>query len=176
MRKIIPLLILSLLFVTGCQEENTPIHVIGVSSSGDVKINAGEKITKRGFLESSKKYDVFNENDMVVARIVITQTFPDYSIGTISTRLDGSGVRPNPKNINEGMLCLKTTKQTLTAEKAIYKNQKKAFKRQYKLIKMRAKSGVFESVEKAAQDPNANEPIDYSEIDIGYSRIKVKKN
>jgi len=175
MRKSVFLLISVVLFLQGC-EETGPIHVISVSPNNDVKINAGREITKSGFLGGAKKYDIFNQDDMSVARIVITQTFPDYSIGTITTRLDGSGVRPSPKVITEGMLCIRTTNETLQSEKQIYRNQKKAFKQQYKLTKMRAKSGVFTSMEQTVQDANEIDSVDYSETNgVTSESISIKK-
>lgn len=177
MRKLVILLVCGVLFLTfGCEENRSPIRVIGVAPTGDVKIDAGKKVTQNGLFEAPRKYDIFNENDMVAARIVITQTFPDYSIGTITTRLDGSGTRPDPKVVREGMLCLRTTNETMNGEKAVYKNQKKAFKREYKLMKLRAKSGVFTSIEKTVEDPNAIDSIEYTEVDGEKSEsIGIKK-
>ena len=167
MKNLIVLLVCGVFFFTcGCEEEHrTKIKVIGVSPAGDVKINAGEDITNpRGvwpFIDVMN-YDIFDDTETCVARIIITQTFPTYSIGTITTRLDGSGTRPDPKNIAEGMVCRKTTTETLRAEKRIYKNQKKAFKRQYKLSKLRGKSGVYKSL----GDPNT------PAVNIGVTNIK----
>ncbi|MCX5632532.1 MAG: hypothetical protein NTW93_02475 [Phycisphaerae bacterium] len=158
------------------------IKVIGVSPAGDVTIDAGESITKpKGcwpFIEVMR-YDIFKTVDNVevfVARIIITQTFPTHSIGSITIRLDGSGIRPNPSEITKGMICRKTTTETLRAEKRVYKMQKKALKREYKLMKLKAKSGLYNSVDRASQDANNIKSMDLKESDWTQTEsIKVEK-
>jgi hypothetical protein len=151
-------LILSvLLIIVGCNEEQitskntvpklTVCHVLNILDSGDVVIDVGGNVIK-----PEMKFDIYDEKEMPVARIVITQVAPTHSIGVIVNRLDGS--KPEISTISRGMLCKPTTEETLMAEKAIYKHQKKALKRQYTLTKLKAKSGVYESLEKAAEDTN----------------------
>jgi len=146
------------------------IKVVGVSPAGDVTIDAGISITKpKGCWPFMwvMRYDIFkttaDNTEAFVARIIITQSFATHSVGSITTRQDGSGVKPNVSEIAKGMICRETTPDTLLAEKKVYKSQKKAFKRQYKLMKLRAKSGVFETLEKTVQDPNQIKSINHKE-------------
>ena len=139
------ILIFCVPFLCGFLFDSKPkkeIHVIETTETGDVVIDVGAKIAK-----TKMKFDIFRAiastdvNDpnkiiignieVLVARIMITKTAPAYSVGTIINRLDGSN--PQINNISKGMLCRETTKETLKAEKKIYKYQKKALKRQYKL-------------------------------------------
>jgi hypothetical protein len=141
------ILIFCVPFLCGFLFDSKPkkeIHVIETTETGDVVIDVGAKIAK-----TKMKFDIFRTiastdvNDpnkiiignieVLVARIMITKTAPAYSVGTIIGRLDGSGSKPKISDISIGMLCRKTTKETLKAEKKIYKYQKKALKRQYKL-------------------------------------------
>jgi hypothetical protein len=166
------LILVVLLVIAGCNEQQLvtktadplPVvfHVLEVSGTGDVMIDAGENIS-----ETKMKFDIYGEKEIPVARIMITQVAPNYSIGTIVNRYDGS--KPEINSINRGMLCKQTTKETLKAEKAIYKYQKKALKRQYKLTKLKAKSGVYESLEKVAEDTN-----DIGSIKAGLIKIDKK--
>jgi hypothetical protein len=114
------------------------------------------------------KFDIFRTGEEIsVARIMITQTTPTYSIGTIVSRMDGSGNRPKISDISSGMLCRETTKETLKAEKRTYKYQKKALKREYKLAKRKAKSGTYEALDKTVQDANKIAPVEFTiPIDI----------
>jgi hypothetical protein len=105
-------------------------HVLEITETGDVIIDANDKMAK-----SKMKFDIFKTNDnagMPIARIMITQTTPTNSIGTIISKIDGS--KAPISDISRGMLCRKTTKQTLSAEKKIYK---KALKSQGKLMRLK---------------------------------------
>jgi hypothetical protein len=146
--------------------EPKEFHVLKTTEIGNVVIDAGDKVAK-----PKMRFDIFEsgEIELPVARIIITQTTPTYSIGTIVSRLDGSNSKPKVSEISKGMLCRKTTRKTLKAEKKIYKNQKKALKRQYKLTKIKAKSGVYESLEKTVQDAN-----EISSIKAGLIKVDKK--
>jgi hypothetical protein len=126
-------------------------HVLEITETGDVVIDAGDNIAK-----PKKSFDIFKTSssniEFPIARIIITQTTPTYCIGTIINRIDGS--KPKISDISKGMLCRETTKATLKAEKKIYKNQKKALARQYKLTKIKAKSKTYEALDKIVQDTN----------------------
>ncbi|MGA2914731.1 MAG: hypothetical protein ABSE89_01760 [Sedimentisphaerales bacterium] len=151
-------------------------HVLKVTETGEVVIDASNSTAK-----PKMKFDIFKTEsktiaadpnniiggiELPIARIIITQTAPTYSIGFIVNRMDGS--MPKSNDISAGMLCRETTKQTLKAEKKIYKYQKKALKRQYKLMKLKAKSETYNALDKTVQDIN-----DVNSIKAG--SIKVEK-
>ena len=160
--------LLCVLFLCGYAFGSKPkeFHVLKTTEVGTVVIDAGNKVAK-----PKMRFDIFDsgEIELPVARIIITQTAPTYSIGTIVSRLDGSNSKPKASEISKGMLCRKTTRKTLKAEKRIYKNQKKALKRQYKLMKIKAKSGVYGSLEKTVQDAN-----EISSIKAGLIKVEKK--
>jgi hypothetical protein len=170
--------ILCVLFLCGVvlaseSKEVKDFHVLGITETGNVVIDAGDNVTK-----PKKRFDIFktggalttvdNPNGIIdgievpVGRIIITQTTPTYSIGTIVSRLDGSNSKPKISDISKGMLCRKTIRKTLKAEKKIYKNQKKALKRQYKLTKIKAKSETYRALDKIVQDTNEIDIINTS--------------
>ena len=160
------LIVIMLLTIVGCNEEQkTPIafHVLDVSKHGDVIIDAGQNT-----IEPKMKFDIYGEEEMPVARIIITRVSATRSMGTIVNRYDGS--KPEINKINPGMICKPTSGETLKAEKAIYKYQKKALKRQYKLAKLKSKSGVYDSIEKIAADTN-----DVHSIKAGFLGVGVEK-
>jgi len=160
MKKLISVILL--IFIAGCAEQQ--IRVLETAEMGDVVIGANDRIAK-----PKMKFDIFRTGandpniEIPVARIIITRTTPTYSVGTIINRLDGSGSKPKSSDISKGMLCRKTTGKILKAEKKIYKYQKKALKRQYKLR-------VYESLGKTVQDAN-----EIKSIGVGLGRIKVEK-
>jgi hypothetical protein len=145
-------------------------HVLEITETGGVIIDAGNNIAK-----PKMKFDIFKagEIEIPVARILITQTTPTYSIGTILSRMDGSGSKPKSSDISRGMLCRKTTRKTLKAEKKIYKYQKKALKRQYKLTKIKAKSETYKALDKVVQDTNE---IDIINTSVTHQTIDKKGN
>jgi hypothetical protein len=165
-------------FLCGSKPETAKdFHVLKITETGEIIINANDKMAK-----PKMKFDIFKTGretiaadsnsiiggiELPVARIIITQTTPTYSIGVIVNRMDGS--MPKSNDISAGMLCRETTKQTLKAEKKIYKYQKKALKRQYKLMKLKAKSGVYESLDKTVKDIN-----DVDSIKAGLIKVDKK--
>ncbi len=176
----VPALIICLtLFSISCADE---IKVLSVSPSGDVTISAtAEQAKPEGwwpFLQAVR-YDIFKTVDGLetfVARIVITQSFPDYSIGIITMRLDGSGTIPSPSEIQKGMTARRTVKETLHSERKVYKIQKKALKREAKLAKIRAKAGVFNAVDKSVEDANGLKKFEYKEVKGENSEsLKIEK-
>lgn len=167
MKKAIFLIIFAAL-VSICRGEE--IKVLSVSSTGDIAISATAAQAKPEgwwpFLQAVR-YDIFKTVDGLdtfVARIVITQSFPTYSIGIITPRLDGSGMTPGPNEISKDMICRRTVKETLHSERKAYKARKKALKRQYKLAKIKAKAEVFKSLDKTVQDANAIKAIEHTEV------------
>jgi len=178
-KKVLFLIIFAVLFNI-CRGEE--IKVLSVSSTGDITISAtAEQAKPKGgwpFLEAVR-FDIFKTvdgMDSFVARIVITQTFPTYSIGIITPRLDGSGMTPGPNEISKRMICRRTVKETLHAERKVYKAKKKALKRQYKLAKIKAKTEVFESLDKTVQDANGIKSIEHKEVNGDTSEsIKIEK-
>ncbi len=100
------------------------IETVGIS---DVVINATDSMVKPKMRFDIFKYKMLTAIDDpnkiigkvedLVARIVITKTAPTYSVGTIVSRMDGGGSKPNISDISKGMMCRKTTKATLKAEK-----------------------------------------------------------
>jgi hypothetical protein len=161
--------VLSILFLCGAlfgsdSKKVEDFHILKITGTGDVVIDADNKIAK-----PKMKFDLFKpgEIEIPVARIIITQTTPTYSIGTIVNKMDGS--LPKPSDISMGMICRMTTKETLKAEKKIYKYQKKALKRQYKLTKLKVKSGVYESLDKIDKDANG-----VSSIKAGFIKVEKK--
>jgi len=171
MKKLLQVLILILCvpFLCGFLFGSKPkeIHVLGITEINDVIIDANYKMAKL-----KMKFDILKDENLTavddpnkiiskietfIARIMITQTTPTYSIGTIINRLDGS--KPQINNISKGMLCRETTKETLKAEKKVYKYQKKAMKRQYKLTNTKAKSRTYETLDKTVQDTNEVDSI-----------------
>ena len=161
------LLVFVLIFVFGCEE--ALYHVVETEGMDSVVIDASNRQAKL-----KMRFDIYKvgENliEIPVARIAITRTTPTYSIGTIILRNDGSSVKPSIAKISRGMLCRKTTKATLKAEKKIYKYQKKSLKRQYKLSKLKGKSGVYDSLARVAQDTN-----EIDSIETGFFKMKVDK-
>lgn len=149
---LIPILCVPFLCSVVFASKPKEFHVLGITEINDVIIDANYKTAKL-----KMKFDIFKEENLkavddpnkiigkaetFIARIMITQTTPTYSIGTIINRLDGS--KPPKNNISKGMLCKKTTEETLKTEKKAYKYQKKALKRQRKLTGIKAKSGTKE--------------------------------
>jgi len=134
------------------------VHVLKITETGDILIDTAAKPkTKFDIFKTEQITDSDDPNNVItieipVARIVITHKASGYSVGTIINRIDGS--KPESSDISTGMLCSRTTKATLKAEKKIYKNQKKASKRQYKLTKIKAKTGVYESLDTTVADTN----------------------
>jgi ribosomal protein L13 len=131
--------ILCVPFLCGSKPEKAKdFHVLEITETGDVVIDAGDNITKPKMKFDIFKYKILTAVDdpnkivgkveSFVARIVITKTTPTYSVGTIINRVDGS--KPKISDISKGMLCRETTKATLKAENKIYNNQKKALKQQ----------------------------------------------
>ncbi|MFA5292396.1 MAG: hypothetical protein WC496_05100 [Phycisphaerae bacterium] len=179
MKKVLFWVIFAALFSI-CRGED--IKVLSVSSTGDITISAtAEQAKPQGcwpFLQVVR-YDIFKTidgRDSFVARIVITQTFPTYSIGIITPRLDGSGMTPGPNEISKGMICRRTVKETLHSERKAYKARKKALKRQYKLAKIKAKAEVFESLDRTVQDANGIKSIEHKEVDgLKSESIKIEK-
>jgi|GEM_PF-2214221 len=181
----IPILCVSFLCGVALGSKPKDFHVLEITETGDVVIDAGDNITK-----PKKKFDIFktsgalttvdNPNVIIdgieipIARILITQTTPTYSIGTIINRMDGS--KPQISDISRGMLCRETTSKTLAAEKKIYKYQKKALKRQYKLTKLKAKSGTYEALDKIAQDTNGIDKITTSVVHQSIEKHRDKSN
>jgi hypothetical protein len=158
------------------------IKVLSVSPSGEVTVSANtEQAKPQGcwpFLQAVR-FDIFKTTDGLetfVARIVVTQTFPTYCTGILMPRLDGSGTIPAPSEISKGMICRRTVKENLHSERKAYKIQKKAYKRQYKLNKIKAKSGVFEALDKTVKDPNAIKSIEHKEVNGENSEtLKIEK-
>jgi hypothetical protein len=145
------------------------VHVLKATVTGDVVIDAGDNIAK-----PKMKFDIFRTGEEIpVARIIITQTTPTYSIGTIVNRMDGSGSKPEISDISIGMLCRETTGETLKGEKKIYKYQKKALKRQYKLTKIKAKTETYKALDKTVQDANE---IDIINTSVTHQTIDKKGN
>jgi hypothetical protein len=106
------------------------IYVLEITKTGDVIIDANDRIAK-----PKMTFDIFKTNDnkgMLVARIMITKTTPANSTGTIISKTDGSKAKIS--DISKGMLCRETSKQTLEAEKKIYK---KTLADQAKLMKLK---------------------------------------
>ncbi|PKL49667.1 MAG: hypothetical protein CVV39_02540 [Planctomycetes bacterium HGW-Planctomycetes-1] len=163
-----PVLCLPFLCDVALGSKTKDFYVLGITEIGDVVIDAGDNITK-----PKKRFDIFKAGEIAIpiARIMITQTAPNYSIGTIISRVDGS--KPKISDISKGMLCRETTKATLKAEKKIYKNQKKALKRQYKLTKIKAKSATYEALDKIVQDTNS---IDIINTSVTHQTIDKKGN
>ena len=177
---LIPILCVPFLCSVAFGSKPKDFHVLKITETGEVIIDATAKTTK-----PKKKFDIFTtgenltafddpnkiigQEEIVVARIIITQTAPTYSVGTVVSWMDGSGSKANSSNISKGMLCRKTIRKTLKAEKKIYKYEKKALKRQYKLTKRKAKIGTYEALDKTAQDPN-----EISSIKAGSIKIEKK--
>lgn len=155
-------------------------HILKTTENGEIIIDATDKDTK-----PKKRFDVFKaggritafgdpnkiigQEEVFFARIVITQTTPNYSVGSLVCRLDGSGSKPEISEITKDMVCRKTIRKTLKAEKKIYKYQKKALKREYKLMKLKAKSGTYEALDKSIQDANG-----VSSIKAGMMKVEKK--
>jgi hypothetical protein len=167
------------LFGKDAKLETIDFRVLETAGIDDVVINATDSMVK-----PKMRFDIFTYKTLtsiddpnkivgkvedLVARIVITKTTPTYCVGSIVNRMDGGGNKPNISDISKGMMCRKTTKATLKAEKKIYKYQKKALKRQYKLTKLKAKSGTYEALDKTAQDPN-----EISSIKAGLIKVEKK--
>lgn len=147
---LIPILCVS--FLCGCEESNKvkEAHVLKISGTGEVVIDANDSMAK-----PKMKFDIFKTGEEIpIARIIITQTTPTYSIGTIVNKMDGSGSKPEINDISRGMLCRETTGETLAAEKKVYKYEKKSLKRQYKLTKIKAKTETYKALDKTVQDTN----------------------
>ncbi|MFA5553029.1 MAG: hypothetical protein WCZ89_02655 [Phycisphaerae bacterium] len=167
--------ILAVVLCSHCFGDKSPqithARVIKTTETGEIFIDASAKQkTKFDIFKIEKIADASDPNkihsiEIPVGRITITQTFENYSIGTIISKIDGS--KPKISDISAGMICRPTTKATLKAEKQIYKNQKKALKRQYKLAKTKAKSGVYESLETTVADTN-----DTSTLKVGGIRVE----
>ncbi|MFA6185868.1 MAG: hypothetical protein WC770_01470 [Phycisphaerae bacterium] len=111
-------------------------RVLDVTATGEVVIDANNSMVKTKVM-----LDIFRTNgeltaksdiEIPVARIIITQTTPTYSTGTIASKIDGS--KAQIRDISRGMLCRETTKQTLKAEKKFYK---KTLKSQGKLMRLK---------------------------------------
>lgn len=167
------------LFGSKSKLETIDFCVIETAGIDNVIINANDRMVK-----PKMRFDIFKYKTLTaiddpnktigkveefVARIVIIKTTPTYSIGTIVSRMDGCGSKPNIHDISKGMMCRETTKETLKAEKKAYKYQKKALKRQYKLTKIKAKSGAYEALDKIVQDPN-----EVSTIKAGLIKVEKK--
>jgi hypothetical protein len=109
--------ILCVLFLCGCEESNMvkEAHVLRTTETGEVIIDANDSIAK-----PEMKFDIFRTGEeSPIARIIITQTTPTYSIGTIISKIDGS--KAQISDVSGGMLCRETAKQTLKTEKKLYK-------------------------------------------------------
>ena len=156
------ILLSTLALISGCQQQQ--FQVLRIAGTNEIIIDATHKTAKPGV-----KFDIFASDvvDVPVGRIIITQTTPTYSVGTFVSRLDGS--KPQIDNISSGMLCRRTSKQTLKVEKKIYKYQKKALKRQYKLTKIKGKSDVYDSLGKVSNDSN-----DIDSIRAGFIKVDRK--
>jgi hypothetical protein len=126
-------------------------RVLDVTAAGDVVIDANNSMVKTKIMldifraggELMAKNDpnkIFSDIEIPVARIIITQTTPTYSTGTIISKIDGS--KAQISDISRGMLCRETTKQTLKAEKKIYK---KALKSQGKLMRLKKYQNMRQS-------------------------------
>jgi hypothetical protein len=165
--------VLCVLFLCGVAigSESKDFHVLALTETGDVVIDAGNNITK-----PKKKFDIFKTSggiEILAARILITQTAPTYSVGTILIRMDGSGSKPKSSDISVGMICRKTTRKSFKAEKKIYKYDKKALKRQYKLTKIKAKRETYRALDKIVQDTNQ---IDIINTSVTHQTIDKKGN
>jgi hypothetical protein len=164
-------LLCSLFFIAGCNE-SVVYRVIGTNKLNDVVIDA-----TNSQVEPKMKFDIYETKDnfieIPVARIVITEATPRYSIGTLICRLDGSADLPKISKIQNGMICRRTTKETLKAEKKAYKYNKKALKRQYKLTKIKAKRETYEALDKVVQDTNE---IDIINTSVSHQTIDRKGN
>lgn len=160
MKKLVVLLILIVCSVGSTKElskkerlkvlETTDYPILKVTQSGDIAISATNE-----FAKLNMNFDILDTSGVVsmpIGRILITHTTQEYSIGTLVSRVDG--YKPTITDIKEGMLCRVTSKDTLKAEKQIFKNQKKALKREYKLTKIKAKTKVYDTVGKTAEDAN----------------------
>lgn len=160
MKKLVMLLVLVAFSVCFAKElskkerlkvlETTDYRVLEVTKAGDIAISATNE-----FVKLNMNFDILGTSgtiSMPIGRILITHTTPEYSIGTLVSRVDG--YKPIITDIKAEMLCRLTSKDTLKAEKKIYKNQKKALKREYKLTKIKAKTKVYETVGKTAEDAN----------------------
>jgi hypothetical protein len=168
MKKLLQVLILifCVLFLYGCEESNRvkEVHVLKAAGTDEVIIDANDSIAK-----PKMRFDIYNTEDKIpIARIIITQTTPTYSIGTIVYRMDGIRGKSDISDIYSGMICRETERKMLKAEKKVYKYQKKALKRQYKLAKTEGKSDTYKSLDKVVQDTN-----EISSIKVGL--IKVEK-
>ena len=149
MKNLAVLLVCGVLFlICGC-DSMVVCRVVETSGVDTIVIDANDQE-----LKPEARLDIYNVTDNLVevpiARISIVQTNPTYSVGTIVIREDGSYVKPLISEIKPGMLCKTTTKETIKAEKRIYKRNKKALKRQHKLSVLKGKSGAYESL----GDPN----------------------
>ncbi|MGA2914729.1 MAG: hypothetical protein ABSE89_01750 [Sedimentisphaerales bacterium] len=122
--------ILCLPFLCGCEESNIvkEAHVLRTTETGEIIIDANDSMAK-----PKMKFDIFRTGEKSpIARIVITQTTPTYSIGIITSKIDGS--KGQISDVSGGMLCRETAKQTLRAEKGLYKE---ALKSQGKLMSLK---------------------------------------
>ena len=145
--------------------ETTDFHVLEVTKSGDIAIDVNNGIAKQ-----KMKFDIFDSTgsvNMPVGRVIITHVTPKYSVGTLISRVDG--YKPTITEIKTGMVCHKTSKATLKAEKQIYKNQKKAMKRQYKMAKIENKKVIREALSDTVKDVN-----NISEFKLD-SEVEIKK-
>ena len=144
-------LVLACLFLSGCVTE---YRVMNLTGTGEVLISAGEKDTR-----IKDSFDVYDSNtaEMPIARIFITRTAPASSSGIIVDKLDGRKIASDAVSV--GMICRKTTKATLKAERQAYRYQKKALNRQYNLTKIRAKKGVYDGLDEVVSDTNEIQSI-----------------
>ena len=132
------ILCIFVLFVGGCEQFHA--RIINVSPSA-VVIDTGSKKISHGV-----SIDIWDSNSSLpIGRAVITNTSPDNSSAAIVNKF--AAIKP-------GMLCTKTTSETLKAEKKAYKAQKKALKRQYKLTKIKSKENVYDSLSSTVADSN----------------------
>lgn len=164
--------------ISGCGEPAV-YHVIKISGLDTVIIDANENQIK-----PKTRLDIFGPSNEIttadgskaevfVGRIIITQTAPSYSSGILTRKLDGSAGLPPISAIHKGMICRKTLGKTLRAEKKIYKYNKKALKRQYKLTKIKAKRETYKALDTVVQDTN---DIDTINTSVSHQTIDRKGN